>query len=78
MVYQYLHTNICHKNQPNAGKYTSPMDVMGNATCVFLGGICQPDFSTQTGGPPLVKEQIPCEKNCLATSIPLEENLCTS
>lgn len=25
----YLHTFTYHKNQPNAGKYTSPMDLMG-------------------------------------------------
>jgi len=27
LVYIYLHEN--HKNQPNVGKYTSPMDGMG-------------------------------------------------
>ena len=56
----YLHTYIYHKNQPNAGKYTSPMDVMGNTTgcnlCYISYGIFQPGFSSQTGGPLLVKQ----------------------
>ena len=33
-----IFTYIYHKNQPNVGKYTSPMDGMGNSTLPKLDG----------------------------------------
>ena len=44
MVYLPLFTYIYHKNQPNVGKYTTPMDPMGMiTTCITealgFGGI---------------------------------------
>ena len=34
-----IFTNIYHKNQPNVGKYTSPMDGMGPEVCKRQFGI---------------------------------------
>ena len=53
-----IFTYICHKNQPNVGKYTSPMDAMGMEKCqnrITRTATAQRHFSPLTlprnGGP---------------------------
>ena len=43
----YLH--LPHKNQPNVGKYTGPMDPMGHEWFIFIGTYTVPPIGSDKG-----------------------------
>ena len=44
-----IYTYIYHKNQPNVGKYTGPMDPMGHEWLIFIGTYTVPPIGSEKG-----------------------------
>ena len=44
-----IYTYIYHKNQPNVGKYTLPMDPMGHEWLIFIGTYTVPPIGSEKG-----------------------------